>query len=150
MLDLGWAEILLIGIFALIVIGPKELPGVFRAVGRFVGKARGMAREFSRAMNEAADEAGVKDISKGLNAAANPLKTAAQGVKDTTTKFMDLDPESETGKLAEKRAADGAKIKAASARAAADRKLKEAEAAREAAEKAEAELAEVQGKKDDG
>ena len=61
MLDLGWTELLVIGIVALIVVGPKDLPVLFRKVGEFVGKARGMAREFSRAMNEAADESGMKD-----------------------------------------------------------------------------------------
>ena len=42
MFDIGWSELLLIGIVALIVVGPKELPGLFRTVGRFMGKARGM------------------------------------------------------------------------------------------------------------
>ena len=53
MFDLGWTELLLIGIVALIVVGPKELPVLFRKAGQFVGKIRGMAREFSRAMNSA-------------------------------------------------------------------------------------------------
>ena len=59
MFDLGWTELLLIGIVALIVVGPKELPVLFKKAGQFVGKIRGMAREFSRAMNSAADDAGV-------------------------------------------------------------------------------------------
>ena len=53
MFDLGWSELLVIGIVALIVVGPKDLPVLFRNVGRFVGKARAMARDFSRAMNDA-------------------------------------------------------------------------------------------------
>ena len=44
MLDLGWSELLVIGIVALIVVGPKDLPVLFRNLGRFMGKARGMAR----------------------------------------------------------------------------------------------------------
>lgn len=76
MFDLGWTELMVIGVVALIVVGPKDLPVLFRNVGRFVGKAKGMAREFSRAMNDAADETGVNDIAKGLKAAANPMNTA--------------------------------------------------------------------------
>ncbi len=59
MFDLGLTELLVIGVVALIVVGPKDLPVMFRNVGRFVGKAKGMAREFSSAMNDAADESGV-------------------------------------------------------------------------------------------
>ena len=66
MFDLGWTELLLIGIVALIVVGPKDLPLLFRKVGNFVGKARSMAREFSRAMDDAADETGVKEVAKSL------------------------------------------------------------------------------------
>lgn len=71
MFDLGWAELILIGIVALIVMG-DDFPTMFRQLGRFTGKMRGMAREFSRAMEDAADDAGVKDISKTLKSAASP------------------------------------------------------------------------------
>jgi len=74
MLDLGWTELLLIGIVALIVVGPKDLPGMFRTVGNFVGKAKRMARDFSQAMNDAADDAGVSDVQKTLKAASNPIR----------------------------------------------------------------------------
>nr|WP_170610681.1 Sec-independent protein translocase protein TatB [uncultured Ruegeria sp.] len=146
MFDLGWTELLVIGIVALIVVGPKDLPVLFRNVGRFVGKARGMAREFSSAMNEAADQAGVNEIKKGLNAAANPVNTAMDGVKQAAqdmAKSMDptkFDPDSETGKLAAERAEQAKKIQAATARAAADRKAKEAADALAKAEEAEAAL----------
>lgn len=143
MLDLGWSELLVIGIVALIVVGPKDLPVLFRNVGRWVGRMKGMAREFSTAMNQAADEAGVKDIQKSLRSAANPMKSALDGVKDATSSLgkLDLDPDSETGKLAAERTEQAKKIKAATARAAADRKAKEASEALEKAEQAEAELA---------
>jgi sec-independent protein translocase protein TatB len=84
MFGLGWSEMVLVGIVALIVIGPKDLPGMFRTLGQFTGKARGMAREFSRAMEAAADESGMKDISKTIKAAANPQKFGVDKLKEAT------------------------------------------------------------------
>ncbi|MEE4187307.1 MAG: Sec-independent protein translocase protein TatB [Roseobacter sp.] len=147
MFDLGWTEMLVIGIVALIVIGPKDLPVMFRKLGEFVGKAKGMAREFSRAMNDAADDAGVKDMAKGLKAATNPVSSAMDGVKSAAADLGKFDPDSETGKLAAEkqaeraeRAANAKKIHAATARAEADRKLKEAQAAQAKAAELEAEI----------
>ncbi|MCL4138696.1 UNVERIFIED_CONTAM: hypothetical protein GTU68_058663 [Idotea baltica] len=75
---------LLIGIVALIVVGPKDLPGLFRTIGQFVGKAKGMAREFSSAMNAAADEAGVSEINKTIKAAANPQKFGVDKIREAS------------------------------------------------------------------
>ncbi len=142
MFGMGWAELMIVGIVALIVVGPQELPMLFRKIGQFAGKARGMAKEFSKAMNDAADHSGMADIQKTLNAATNPVNTALQGVKDATSSFtkLDLDPDSETGKLAAERAEAAKKIQAATARASADRLVREAEAAQKAAEQAEKDL----------
>ncbi|MBD3663532.1 Sec-independent protein translocase protein TatB [Sulfitobacter aestuariivivens] len=144
MFDLGWSELLVIGIVALIVVGPKDLPVLFRRVGQFVGKAKGMAREFSQAMNDAADESGVREVTSGINkslkAATNPLGSAMDGVKSAASSLTDIDPDSETGKLAAKRAEDIKKIQAATARAAAERKQREAAEALAKADAAEAEL----------
>lgn len=81
MFGLGMSEMVLIGIVALIVIGPKDLPGMFRAMGQFTGKARAMAREFSRAMESAANDSGIKDVSSTIKAAANPQKFGADAIK---------------------------------------------------------------------
>ncbi|SDN37243.1 sec-independent protein translocase protein TatB [Lutimaribacter pacificus] len=140
MFDLGWTELLLIGIVALIVVGPKDLPGLFRSVGRFVGKAKGMAREFSRAMEEAADDSGMRDITKTIRSAANPMGTAMDGVKDAAKSLTDIDPDSETGKLSAERQEAKKKIEAASARKAAERKQREAQEALAKADAAEAAL----------
>jgi sec-independent protein translocase protein TatB len=80
MIDIGWSELLVIGIVALIVVGPKDLPVMFRRFGEFTGKARAMAREFSSAMDKAADEAGVKDLKKDLKAMANPKQTGLDAI----------------------------------------------------------------------
>ncbi len=66
MLDVGWSELLLIGVVALIVVGPKDLPHLFHALGRFTAKARSMAREFTSAMDDAAKSAGIDEATKSL------------------------------------------------------------------------------------
>lgn len=145
MFGMGWSELLVVGVVALIVVGPKDLPVLFRQIGQFVGKAKGMAREFTSAMNDAADESGMRDISKTLKSATNPLGTAMDGVKDAardvSSSLRNMDSDSETAKLAAERAAKAKKIQASTARAAADRKAREAEEARKAADAAEAALA---------
>ncbi len=151
MFDLGWTELLVIGIVALIVVGPKDLPVLFRNVGRFVGKAKSMAREFSSAMHDAADESGMQDVAKSMRTVANPMSSVMDGVKDATRDLTDslnpttldpkkYDPDSETGKLAEERARKAKQIQASTARATADRLKREADAAQAKADAAEAAL----------
>lgn len=67
MLDIGWSELLVIGVIALIVIGPRDLPHMFRSLGRITAKARGMAREFSNAMEDAARDSGLNEAASSLN-----------------------------------------------------------------------------------
>lgn len=67
MFDIGWSELLLIGVVALIVIGPKELPGVLRAVGQWTGKIRRMAAEFQGQFQEAMREAEMADLKKQVD-----------------------------------------------------------------------------------
>ncbi len=145
MFDLGWTELLLIAIVALIVVGPRDLPVLFRNVGRWVGKAKGMAREFSQAMNEAADQAGVGEVAKGLKAATNPVDAALDGVREAARDLATgVEPASLSGsdgqsdRLEAGRAEAARKIHAATARAAAERKMREAQEAMARAEAAEA------------
>ncbi len=141
--NLSWMEMLVVGIVALIVIGPKDLPGLFRQVGQFVGKAKGMAREFSSAMNAAADESGMKDINKTIKAAANPQKFGVDKIREASQSAMKTTMEggSQTSalksKLSEERAATAEKMNKAMAKAAEDRVAGEKTAAAKA-EKAEA------------
>ena len=123
MFDIGMTELLVIGIVALIVVGPKDLPGMFRTLGRFTAKLRGMAREFSRAMEDAADEAGVKDVSKDLKDMTNPKKMGLDRLNEAAEKFEKWDPSKapkttatvgpETQKMRDERAAKVEETKAA-------------------------------------
>ena len=75
MFDIGWSEIAVIAVIALIAIGPKELPGVLRMVGQWMGKARRMASEFQGQFNEAMREAEMADLKKSFD----EVKEAASG-----------------------------------------------------------------------
>lgn len=129
MFGMGWSEMVLIGIVALIVVGPKDLPGMFRTLGQFTGKARGMAREFSKAMEAAADESGVKDISKTIKAASNPTAFGTDKLREAAGLKSSFKPGGATEALSAEREANRAKIAEATAAAATARKAREAAAA---------------------
>jgi sec-independent protein translocase protein TatB len=75
MFDIGWSELVVIAVVALIAIGPKELPGVLRMVGQWMGKARKMASEFQGQFNEAMREAEMEDVKKAFD----DIKETASG-----------------------------------------------------------------------
>jgi sec-independent protein translocase protein TatB len=74
MFDISWTEFVLIGIVALIVIGPKELPGVLRTLGQYTRKVRGMAAEFQNQFQEAMREAEMGDLKKQVDDMAHDFK----------------------------------------------------------------------------
>jgi sec-independent protein translocase protein TatB len=67
MFGIGWSEFVVIGVVALIAIGPKELPGVLRMVGQSLGKIRRMANEFQGQFQEAMREAEMADVKKEID-----------------------------------------------------------------------------------
>ncbi len=87
MLDIGWTELFLIGVVALIVVGPKDLPGMFRTLGRVTARMRSMAREFQRAMDQAADESGVKDVAADLRMAASAKRLGLDQLQQSARRF---------------------------------------------------------------
>lgn len=152
---MGWSELLLVGMVALIVVGPKDLPVMFRALGKMTAKVKRMAREFSSAMNDAADSTGMKDMAKDFNdmtssrslgidrldAAAEKFDkwdpTKATKVQDNVTKVRPAVDKaadgSETAKLSKDRAEAARKIHEKTAQVVAERKAREEAAAAEAA-----------------
>jgi sec-independent protein translocase protein TatB len=83
MFDISWTEFLLIGIVALIVIGPKELPGVMRTMGQWTRKLRSMASDFQHQFQEAMREAEMADLKKQVDDMAHDIKNydPLQGVR---------------------------------------------------------------------
>lgn len=95
MLDIGWSELLLIGVVALIVIGPEDLPKLFHTLGRITARARGMAREFSSAMEDAAKSSGLEDAAKTLkdvNALTSKKALGLDALERATERFEKWDP----------------------------------------------------------
>lgn len=74
MFDLAWSEIALIGVVALIVIGPKDLPGAIRGVAQMVGKARRMAGEFQTHVDEMVREAKLDDVKREIDQFRNTVQ----------------------------------------------------------------------------
>jgi sec-independent protein translocase protein TatB len=95
MFDIGWSELVVIAVVALIAIGPKELPAVLRTVGQYMGKIRRMASEFQGQFQEAMREAEMADLKKHVDEMA-----------DTAKGFTDFDPLASVKKEVESFSAD--------------------------------------------
>ena len=100
MFQIGWAEMMVIGVVALIVIGPEDLPDMFRQLGRFTAKLRSMGREFQRAMDQASKDTGLKDVAKDLAAVTSPKSMGLDAVKSAADKFEKWDPIKNAAKVA--------------------------------------------------
>jgi len=152
MFDIGMWELLVVGIVALIVVGPKDLPRMFRTLGQVTGRIRGMAREFQTTMNAAARESGLDDLSRDLKSAtdvardlrnvSSPRKMGMEAMKRAGARVDGEDPDktetplSETETLARKRREDAeARVSAAKERAAARATVKRQSAASDTATK---------------
>ncbi len=86
MLDIGWMEMLLVAMVALVVIGPKDLPRALRTAGQWVGKVKGVAREFQNSMDDMIRESELEEIREDA-------KKLARGDLDDMTDFDNsIDP----------------------------------------------------------
>src|SRR5512140_2877155 len=99
MYEIGWSELVLIGVVAMIAIGPKVLRGVLRMVGQWMGKARKMAAEFQGQFQEAMREAEMADLKKSFDEvkeaatgfAGGNIMTSLQKHVDESMKVADID-----------------------------------------------------------
>ena len=93
LLDFGWSELMLIGVVALIVIGPKDLPKALRIAGFWVRKARTLSREFQSSVEQMVREAELDemrqelkkateiDLEKEFRQAVDPTGSLAESLK---------------------------------------------------------------------
>jgi sec-independent protein translocase protein TatB len=97
MFDIGWSEMLIIGVVALVVIGPKELPGALKTFAFWMKQARKLAREFQSGVDDMIrtaelDEAkkAVEDVRRNLNkeieTAVDPTGEMKQALSDQEIK----------------------------------------------------------------
>ena len=82
MFDIGWQELTILLLIALIVVGPKDLPRIVRTAGQWMGKARGYARDFQRTIEEAADVTEIDAVKKEIDEANRELATARRDVAE--------------------------------------------------------------------
>jgi sec-independent protein translocase protein TatB len=88
MFDIGWGELILIGVVALIAIGPKELPGALRAFGHYMGKIRRMAADFQNQFQEAMREAEMADLKKQvdtLTSGFDPIESVRRDIESAVS-----------------------------------------------------------------
>ncbi len=78
MLGVGWTEMLVIGIVALIVIGPKELPAMMGRIGKFAGTIRRMGQDFQRELNKTTNLDEIKNLRTSVT---QPLKATADAIR---------------------------------------------------------------------
>jgi sec-independent protein translocase protein TatB len=107
MFDIGWSEMALILLVALVVIGPRDLPRVARTMGRWVAKGRAMAREFQTALEDMAREAELDKVKTEIEKAGRTnLGKAVENTIDPTGELgRAFDPTAKSGQKTAKKAA---------------------------------------------
>ena len=88
MFDISWGKIVIIGVVALVVIGPKELPSVLRMVGQWMGKMRRMAAEFQGQFQDAMREAEMADLKKTFDETTSGLSSVFDPIKNDMDKMV--------------------------------------------------------------
>ena len=90
MFDIGWQELFIVAVLAIIIIGPKDLPRAMRTVGRVVRKARNMAGEFQSSLEDMAREAELDEARKQIDAVSGTdIRREIEETIDPTGTFAD-------------------------------------------------------------
>jgi sec-independent protein translocase protein TatB len=87
MFDVGFWELTIIGIVALVIVGPEKLPGLARTAGLWVGKARRMISDVKRDIDrelKASEMSELSTIKKDIDQAGDEVRKAAESVKDSS------------------------------------------------------------------
>ena len=97
MFDLGWSEMMIVGVLALIIVGPKDLPRVFKQVSYWIKQLRVMASEFQSGIDEMVKEADLEDAKKVFDKAQdfNPKNQFKKIIDPDNELDKDLDIEAE-------------------------------------------------------
>jgi sec-independent protein translocase protein TatB len=98
MLDIGWPELMLIAVVALIVIGPRDLPAAIRTVTTIIRKVRGMAAEFQGGLEEIARDSGIDDVKKSVeDVISYDAEAALKNIAEIEGEEFNLDSDENEG-----------------------------------------------------
>jgi len=104
MFDIGWSEMAIIALVALVVIGPKDLPKVLRTMGQFMRKARSLSREFQSGLNDMLREAELDEARKAIEGTRagqldKEIRKALDPDDEVEKELRDLDREARASKV---------------------------------------------------
>ncbi len=97
---IGAPELIVLAVLALIVVGPKDLPMMFRRVGQFVGQARRLARDFQRSFDDMGREAEMSELRREIEAlkSGSPVAKAKRDLDEVTRDLASLEHETIVGR----------------------------------------------------
>ncbi len=86
MFDIGWSELLLVAILAIVFVGPKDLPRLMRTIGVYVGKARRMMAEFQQAFEDLARDSELDDLRREISELKRQTQAPLTNIRNTIEK----------------------------------------------------------------
>ena len=111
MFDLGWSKVLILAVVAIVVVGPKELPALLRAVGQFIAQLRRHAAEFRAQFDEAMKSTEFDQIRKDVEAIKSDAQASLRGIERSIEQDMS-EAKASVDAVMDKAEADIAAVKA--------------------------------------